>query len=128
MKWIIEFESETLLDLEAGMESGYIIELAEESEDGKTETVNLKEARVGTLGGLKMYIYANEHPPPHFHVKFNDEGNSFNIHDASPLHPNGDLRRWFKNIKKWHNDNKFKLIKDWNYNRPTDCPVGPINY
>ena len=126
MKWEVEFESDSLYELESGMERGYIIELAEEREDGR-EYVFFQKDRVGELGNLKMHIYANDHPPPHFHVKYNGEENSFNINNAEPLYPNGQLKKWFKNIKKWHRKHKEELIHNWNSMRPTDCPVGPIS-
>ena len=87
MKWEIEYVSESLLILEEGMSRGYIVELSEEREDG-TELVYFEKAAVGTLGGLKMHIYAKEHPPPHFHVKYNGEENSFRLDNAEPLYPN----------------------------------------
>jgi len=126
MIWKIEFNSESILDLEYGMKKGHIIELAEERDDG-CEYVSMQKAAVGALGGLKMHIFANEHPPPHFHVKYNGEENSFRIDDASPLYPDGGLKKWFKNIKKWHKQNKDELIETWNTMRPDECPVGPIS-
>lgn len=125
MSWSIPFYSDSLHDLEHDMERGYIIELAEEREDGR-ELVYLEKAAVGKAGGLKVEIYSNEHPPPHFHVKYNGQENSFRIDDGSPLYPNGELKKWFKNIKKWHSKNKKKMIDSWNEMRPAECPVGPI--
>ena len=125
MVWKIEFTSPSLADLEKSMQSGYIIELAEERADGR-EYVALEKAAFSCLGGLRMHIYADEHPPPHFHVTYNGEENSFRIDDASPLYPNGDLKKWFKNIKKWHKENKDELVLAWNRMRPEDCPVGVI--
>lgn len=126
MKWEIEYVSESLLDLEEGMARGHIVELSEEREDG-SELVYFEKAAVGALGGLKMHIYAKEHPPPHFHVKYNGEENSFRLDNAMPLYPNGELKKWFKNIKKWHNAHKAKLIEFWNTSRPHNCPVGTID-
>jgi hypothetical protein len=107
------------------MSRGYIIELAEERDDG-SELVYFQKALVGASGGLKMYIYANEHPPPHFHVEFSGEENSFRIDNAEPLYPDNGLKRWFKNIRKWHKEHKQELIDAWNRMRPEDCPVGKI--
>lgn len=125
MHFEIDFTSESLFSLEREMMRGYIIELAEESSDGR-ERIYIEKAFLGAQGGLKMHIYADEHPPPHFHVKYNGEENSFRIDDATPLHPNGGLKKWFKNIKKWHKENKIELVSAWNSSRPADCPVGPI--
>jgi hypothetical protein len=126
MTWTVEFNSDSLLELETGMKRGYIIELAEERDDGH-EYVYMEKAGVGELGGSKMQIYSNEQPPPHFHVKYNGQENSFRIDDASPLYPNGDLKKWFKNIKKWHKKHKSELVNSWNELRPEGCPVGPVS-
>jgi hypothetical protein len=126
MTWTVEFNSDSLLELETGMKRGYIIELAEERDDGH-EYVYMEKAGVGELGGSKMQIYSNEQPPPHFHVKYNGQENSFRIDDASPLYPNGDLKKWFKNIKNWHKKHKSELVNSWNELRPEGCPVGPVS-
>lgn len=123
--FIVEFKPESLASLEEDMQRGYIVKLKEERNDGH-ELVCIEKAAAGTLGALKMHIYANEHPPPHFHVKYNGEENSFSIEDASPLYPDGGLKKWFKNIKKWHSQNKSDLITTWNAMRPDGCPVGPV--
>ena len=125
MEWIVEFESESLEELEDEMSRGYIIELADESDDGH-EHVYFEKAFISQFGSLKMHIYSEEHPPPHFHVKYQGQENSFRIDDATPLYPNGDLKKWFKNIKKWHRQNKQELIDAWNNLRPSDCPVGSV--
>jgi hypothetical protein len=86
----------------------------------------LTEALVDRFNGLKIEIFSNEHPPPHFRVCYQGECNNFTINDCSPL--NGDsLKLYFRNIKKWHLKNKNTLITFWNEKRPTDCPVGNYN-
>ena len=125
MNWIVYFDSDSLKELEEGMSRGYIIKLSDEGDDGY-EHAYIEKALFSRLGALQMHIYAGEHPPPHFHVKYQGQENSFRIDDASPLYPNGELKKWFKNIKKWHNENKQELINTWNQSRPFDCPVGSI--
>lgn len=80
------------------------------------------EAKAGEIGGLKIEIFAKEHPPPHFRVIYNGETANFTIKDCTKL--NGGLDIYFHNIKKWHRKNKQKLINQWNEMRPSDCPVG----
>lgn len=125
MIWEVEFNSEAVSELENEMSRGYIITLAEESDDGK-ELVRFEKKLVDEIGKLKINMYANEHPPPHFHASYDREENSFRIDDCSPLYPNGGLTKWFKTIKKWHKDHKAELIATWNKMRPSDCPLGPI--
>lgn len=82
----------------------------------------LTEETIGTIGGLKVQVFSNEHPPPHFRVLYGNESANFSIKDCSRL--NGGLDRWLRNIRKWHATNKESLIKAWDKNRPTGCPVG----
>lgn len=90
------------------------------------ELRSLNEQLVASVNGLKISIYAKEHPPPHFHVDYNGEANSFNITDGEPLYPNGGLKSYFRNVKKWWSKNKSTLVSTWNDTRPANCPVGPI--
>lgn len=81
---------------------------------------------VDKVNGLKIEIYSNEHPPPHFHVKSNNINASFSIDDCSLLH--GSVNRSEKKmIKFWHSKCKDLLISIWNSTRPSDCTVGIIN-
>lgn len=75
--------------------------------------------------GLKMEIYPNEHPPPHFHVKGGGISVSFSIKDCELLEGKLDGRHTAL-VKWWHERTKDKLIEIWNNTRPTNCPVGPI--
>jgi hypothetical protein len=82
-----------------------------------------KEKVIGKIDQLKVEIYADDHPPPHFHITYNNESNSYTIKDCKPL--NGySLQRYSRNIQKWHKAYKEEIIKCWNETRPTDCPVG----
>jgi hypothetical protein len=71
---------------------------------------------------LKIEIFANEHPPPHFRVKYAGETANYRIRDCEQL--NGGLRRHYRVIRDWHSKNKPALIDAWNNFRPSDCPVG----
>ncbi len=125
-KSAIPISTDLFEQLELDMSRGYIVELAEERSDG-CEIVFVQKSLFGVVGGLKIHVYADEHPPPHFHVKYAGEDNSFSLLDATPLYPNGPLKKWFKNIKKWHAEHQMELIDFWNKMRPQDCPVGIIH-
>ena len=58
------------------------------------------EFLVGFGNGFKVEIFANEHPPPHFHVTYKNDENTFRISDAAPMHAEG-LNRHFRHIRKW---------------------------
>ena len=71
---------------------------------------------------LKIEVFANEHPPPHFRVKYAGETANYQISDCEQI--NGDLKRYYRVIRRWHSKNKSKLIEAWNEFRPSGCPVG----
>ncbi len=93
-----------------------------EEYDGDLCLIEIKQ-QVAKVKSLKIEVYPNEHPPPHFHVKSPSVDASFDIQDCSKL--NGSIsNKDFKMIKYWHNSAKNILIKAWNDTRPTNCTVG----
>lgn len=82
----------------------------------------LNEEEVGRIGSLKISVFSNEHPPPHFRVSYQGETANYRISDCAKL--NGGLDRFNRNIKKWHAVHKPMLIDTWNETRPNNCPVG----
>jgi type I restriction enzyme, R subunit len=80
------------------------------------------EFLVDRFAGLRIEVFANEHPPPHFRVKCNGETTNYRISDCEQL--NGGLQRYYRVIQDWHATNKRALIDAWNRLRPIDCPVG----
>ena len=81
---------------------------------------------VATIDGIKIEIYPNEHPPPHFHVKSSDLNISVSILNGSIL--KGTVKKQIrKKINHFYKQNKSDLIEIWNQLRPSDCPVGKIS-
>jgi Domain of unknown function (DUF4160) len=79
---------------------------------------------VARVNGLKIEVFSNEHPPPHFHVKAPEIDASFSIEDCSLL--KGKISSpAAQKVKYWHLHSKPKLIEAWNSSRPTNCTVGP---
>ena len=113
-QWIVEVPDSAVADLEASLNQGPIID-----DEGRRYLV---EREVDRIGNLKIYIYSDEHPPPHFLVKCSEGSCRFEISDCSAL-DNG-LEKFRRNIKQWHKKNKQLLINTWNESRPSDCPVG----
>jgi hypothetical protein len=68
---------------------------------------------VDRLDGLKIIVYSDEHPPPHFLVKCAEGSRRFQISDCKPLDSSG-LEKYLRNIRKWHEKNRQVLIKAWN--------------
>lgn len=114
-EWSIEVSEALEKELEDCFSMGQIID--------DEERRYLTEDVFDRLNGLKIEVFSNEHPPPHFRVCFSGECNNFTISECSPLNGNA-LSGYFRNIKKWHKKNKKQLISFWNEKRPTDCPVG----
>jgi hypothetical protein len=87
--------------------------------------LNIKQL-VAQVKGLRIEIYADEHPPPHFHVRAPGIDATFDILNCGLLRGTvpGRERRL---IEWWHRRGRSLLIRTWNQTRPTDCPVGRID-
>jgi hypothetical protein len=81
---------------------------------------------VARVNGLSVKIWADEHPPPHFHVSYQDQDASFSILNCARLPGVNGLERYDRIIGEWWRENQKLLIEKWNASRPTNCPVGPI--
>jgi hypothetical protein len=81
-------------------------------------------ALVDRIGRLKIHIYADEHSPPHFHVRAPSLDCAFTLADCSLIRGSAD-RRTRELIEFYHARAKDKLVAVWNSTRPTDCPVCP---
>lgn len=79
---------------------------------------------VGSFNSVKVEIFANEHPPPHFRVKVNEYAGNFSIDTCEFLNGDASIRRRHREIRKWHAENRKRLIETWNETRPGNCPVG----
>jgi hypothetical protein len=100
--------------------SGEIIEFTE-----RGELVNFKKALVDQVKGVKVEVFSNEHPPPHFRVIYQGSTANYRIADCVRMNGSGEVVKFEKNIWKWWKTNKDRLIQIWDERRPTDCPVGP---
>lgn len=74
--------------------------------------------------GMRMSIYAEEHPPPHFHIVTDEGEASYCILKCKRIA--GDLEVSSRILKKWWRANRRMLVETWNSTRPTDCPVGEM--
>lgn len=103
-------------DFERGLIDGW-------NPDGSPIRYNTR-ALVDRFEGLKVEIFANDHPPPHFRVKYQDSTANFRISDCHRMNGKGKILRYQRNIEFWWGQNKQKLISEWNARRPSGCPVG----
>ena len=113
IEWVVNLPGELEAELAESFQKGPIY---------KGGLRFLNEELVERIDGLIIEIFANEHPPPHFRVKYAGETANYTIKDCRKI--NGGLSRWQRNIKEWHQQNKPLLIEIWNKSRPSDCPVG----
>ncbi|MBW3097144.1 DUF4160 domain-containing protein [Pseudohoeflea coraliihabitans] len=84
---------------------------------------NLNEEQVARIKKMSVKIWPDEHPPPHFHVRFAGEDASFGIADCMRLPGVKGLEKFEHNIKAWWKGNRCRLIDVWNSTRPADCQV-----
>lgn len=89
-------------------------------DDGRIEWL------VDIYHGLRIMMFFNEHPPPHFAVRYDGQTASFAIETCARLRGNRGLERYEPKIRAWWQDNRTLLIETWNSSRPADCTVGPI--
>ncbi len=84
----------------------------------------LTEETVARINGLKVQVFSNEHPPPHFRVQFQNSTANYQISDCTRINGGGEILKYEKNILLWWQKNQSTLIDSWNRQRPSDCPVG----
>lgn len=88
-------------------------------------SLKVEKALVDRVRGIKFEIFANEHPPPHFHVITAECRASFALDDGRNLECSGNTRKLEKQVAYYYHENRTKLIDFWNNSRPDDCTVGP---
>lgn len=118
-EWVVDIDAALADELAESIRQGAIWEIR----DGEAMRM-LNEETVARIEGLKVEIFANEHPPPHFRVKYQGSTANFTIEDCTRMNGSGQILRFEKNVKHWWSTNKTKLIETWNRLRPSDCPVG----
>jgi hypothetical protein len=117
-EWIVELEDPAAL--------GDLIGALEDPDPNPDPHLSyLRKALVGQFEGFSVHVFSNEHPPPHFRVRYAGETADFTIDGCQQIA--GGLQRYQRRIRAWHGRNKERLVHAWNRRRPTDCPVGPIS-
>ena len=68
--------------------------------------------------GISIYMYFNDHGPPHFHAKYNEYRGKITINDLRLIE--GNLpRRVMAIILEWANDKRSELLENWETIRET---------
>jgi hypothetical protein len=115
----VELPDEYAASLEESFKAGPLFEMP----DGRLMHF-LTEETVARINGIKVEIFADEHPPPHFRVKYQSSTANFVIANCQLLNGSGEVMKYEKNIRQWWEKNKQTLIDTWDRMRPSDCPVG----
>ena len=120
-EWVVEFDDrDAISELRLRLRASEAVDRPVVPTRGPS--VPFSPYLVDRFQGLKVEVFANEHPPPHFRVKCGGETANYRISDCHQL--NGGLIKHQRTIKQWHAKNRDRLIKKWNEARPTGCPVG----
>jgi hypothetical protein len=74
--------------------------------------------------GTVIAMYYNDHPPPHFHVRYNKQKAIVGIDSLEILE--GELsRRVFAFIVEWATQHQQELLENWELARQ-QLPLNPI--
>lgn len=119
IEWVVDIDDAVAAELVESIQQGPVLQI----KDGKPIRM-LTEETVARIEGLKIEIFANEHPPPHFRVKYQGSTANFTIAECRRMNGSGQILRFEKNVELWWSKNKKTLIETWNRLRPSDCPVG----
>lgn len=91
-----------------------------------TNYIHLQIGRIGRSSKMTAHIYFDEHPPPHFHVKFGGKDACFDIMTGELI--NGELGRetLHREVSNWWKSNECRIKTVWNSTRPNGCQVGLV--
>ena len=63
--------------------------------------------------GIIIFMYFDEHNPPHFHVRYNEERAVISIQELKVME--GKLsRRALSLVLEWANEHRDELLNNWN--------------
>lgn len=72
---------------------------------------------IAIIDGIRIEIFTNDHPPPHFHVRFSRMRAKFDI--ASGVMIGGRLdNRSIRKVQRWTEFNRDGLMRVWISSRP----------
>ncbi len=62
--------------------------------------------------GIVVTMYNSEHPPPHFHVRYQEQRAEISIADCEVI--DGHVSpRVLRLVKEWHELHKYELAENW---------------
>lgn len=63
--------------------------------------------------GIIIFMYFDDHNPPHFHVKYGEQRAIVGIQDLRLLEGNLS-RRAMNMVLEWANEHRLELMNNWN--------------
>lgn len=77
--------------------------------------------KVATIDGARLMMYANDHPPPHFHVLFAEHRAVVDIRTVKLIR--GEMpRSKLRAILKWAQSRRTKLLNAWEITQAHGIP------
>ncbi len=77
--------------------------------------------QISEFYGINIYMYINDHQPPHFHVKYNDYEAFVNIDNGVVK---GELpRRVINLVFEWLDAHKEELMDNWKRLQNHESPI-----
>ncbi len=70
------------------------------------------------IDGIRIEIYTDDHPPPHFHVWFGGRRAKFDMATGNMLKGRLD-KRSVRKVQRWMELNRDLLMQVWNDSRPS---------
>jgi len=78
--------------------------------------------------GISIFMYYEDHSPPHFHAKYGEFEASISIKNENITE--GKLpNRAFKLVKEWLKNHKSEMLANWEYvsNNKNPISINPLN-
>jgi hypothetical protein len=92
-----------------------LADLAAESSEGSSDRSRFLVMRIRSA---EIQIHPNDHPPPHFHVRVNDDTAVYEIATLE-LRKGSIPRHLAKAVMEWAQENRGALRRAWERSRPT---------
>lgn len=80
--------------------------------------------RISEFFGIKIYLYYNDHNPPHFHALYGEHETKVTIETLSILEGKLPQRAW-RLVLEWASLHRLELEENWN-NARDGIALNPI--
>lgn len=83
--------------------------------------------RISEFYGIEIYMYPDDHPPPHCHAWYSGDWAVISLATGEPL--DGSLpKRALRLVRQWAKEHRSELYMNWDRvrNREAPKPVEPL--